>query len=204
MNGPGTVIFTGRSVWLRRNSRSRTWTGVRPVDRADDARHRVRMPGAVERGARVVDVDAVQRRGEVVGVALAADLAVGEQVQPGALLGADRELRRVVLGLREQGGLDAPQLLGAHARREAAGELRAVDQPLGLGVAADQRRRENRQHGLPPQGTRTIRSPGWSHTAATSTSGTGSWAVVSRPARTSETTCASAPARCAGVSSLFV
>ena len=89
---------------------------VRPVDRADDAGHRVGVPGAVQRRPRVVDVDALQRGGEVVGVALPADLAVGEQVQPGALLGADRELGRVVLGLSEQRGLDAPQLLRAHPR----------------------------------------------------------------------------------------
>ena len=92
MNGPGTVIFTGRSVWAAQELQVADLDRVRPVDRADDARHRVGVPGAVERGARVVDVDAVERGGEVVGVALAADLAVGEQVEPGALLGADREL----------------------------------------------------------------------------------------------------------------
>ncbi len=42
-------------------------------------------------------------------------------------------------------GCDAPQLLRPHPRREAAGQLGAVDQPLGLGVAPDQRRRQQWQ-----------------------------------------------------------
>jgi hypothetical protein len=90
--------------------------GAGPVDRADDPGHRVRVPAAVQGGAGVVDVHPVQRGREVVGVALPADLAVGEQVQPGLLLGADREHRRVVLGLREVPRGRAPQLLRPHPR----------------------------------------------------------------------------------------
>jgi hypothetical protein len=115
---------------------------ARAGDRADDPRHRVGMPGAVERGPRLVDVDALQGGGEVVGVALPADLTVGEEVEAGPLLGADRELGGVVLRLGEELRLDAPQLLGAHPRREPAGELGPVDEPFRLRVAADQRRRE--------------------------------------------------------------
>ena len=40
---------------------------------------------------------------------------------------------------------DAPQLLRAHARRKAAGELLAVDQPVRLGIGADERGRKQRQ-----------------------------------------------------------
>ena len=71
-------------------------------DLADDARHRIGMAGAVERGAGIVDVDAFERGGEAVGVALAAHLAVGDDVEAGALLVADREQRRVVLRLRRE------------------------------------------------------------------------------------------------------
>ena len=44
---------------------------------------------------------------------------------------------RVFPGLLQVGLGDTPQFLGARPRREAAGELLAVDQPVGLGKAAD-------------------------------------------------------------------
>ncbi len=47
----------------------------------------------------MLKVDPRQRVGEVVGVALAPDLAVGDDVQPGVLLVADRQRHAVVLGL---------------------------------------------------------------------------------------------------------
>ncbi len=87
--------------------------------------------------AGVVEVDALERGREAVRVALAPDLAVADDVEAGVFLRADRDQRRVVLRLGEVLGRDAPELLRAHARREAAGELGAVDQPLGLREAAD-------------------------------------------------------------------
>ena len=96
------------------------------------------MAGAVERRAGIVDVDAFERGGEAVGVAFAPHLAVGDDVESGALLVVDREQRRVVLRLREVLRRHGPQFLGAHARRKTAGELFAVDQPFRLGVGADQ------------------------------------------------------------------
>ena len=108
------------------------------ADLADDARHRIGMAAAVERRAGIVDVDAFERGGEAVGVAFAAHLAVGDDVEAGALLVANREQRGVVLRLLETFGRDAPQLAGAHARREALGELLAVDQPVGLRIGADE------------------------------------------------------------------
>ena len=81
------------------------------------------MAAAVERRAGIVDVDAFERGGEAVGIAFAPHLAVGDDVEPGALLVADGEQRGVVLRLLEQFRRNAPQLLGAHARRKAAGEL---------------------------------------------------------------------------------
>ena len=97
------------------------------------------MAGAVERGAGIVDVDALERGREAVGIAFAPHLAVGDDVEAGALLRADRQEGRVVLRGFEEFRRDAPQLLRAHARREAARELFAVDQPVGLRIGTDQR-----------------------------------------------------------------
>src|SRR6185503_2135982 len=96
------------------------------------------MARAVEALSRVVDVDALQRGGEAVGISFAPDFAVGDDVDAGFLLRPDREHRGVVLRLREQRLRDPPQLLGAQPRRKALAELVAVDQPVGLRVAADQ------------------------------------------------------------------
>jgi hypothetical protein len=97
--------------------------------------------------AGVVDVDPVERGCEVVRVALPADLAVGDDVEARPFLRADRHDRRVVLGLGEELRSRAPQLLRAHPRREAAGQSGPVDQPFGLGEAADQGRGKQRQVG---------------------------------------------------------
>ncbi len=62
------------------------------------------MAGAVERRAGIVDVDAFERGGEAVGVALAPHLAVGDDVEAGALLVVDGEQGCVVLRLRQCSG----------------------------------------------------------------------------------------------------
>src|SRR5690606_40000642 len=71
-------------------------------------------------------------------------LAVGDDVEPGALLLGDRIDRRVVPRLLEVLLGHAPQLLHARARRETAGQPLAVDQPVGLGVGTDQNRKSTR------------------------------------------------------------
>jgi len=77
-------------------------------DRADDAGYRVRVAAAVQRRSRVVDVHCVKRRRETVGVALPADLAVGDDVEAGVLLGADSQQGGVSLRLLEELRCDAP------------------------------------------------------------------------------------------------
>ena len=137
VNGPGSVILAARSV-LRaqelpcRAPRPRCVRRILPTTRGTG----VRAPGAVGDRRRVVVVDAVERGGEAVGVALAAHLAVGDDVDAGALHVADREERGVVLRLLEVRLRDAPQLVHAHARHHGR-EHGAVDQPVGLRVAAD-------------------------------------------------------------------
>ena len=100
------------------------------------------MARAVERDARVVQVDAVEGRREAVRVALPPHLAVGDDVHACALHVANRESGCVVLGFLEVLLPDAPELACAHARRKSVAEPLAVDQPLGLRVAPDDGRDE--------------------------------------------------------------
>ena len=112
------------------------------ADRTDDARDRIGMARAVEGRARVVDVDAVERGRESVRVALAAHLAVGDDVEAGALLIPDGQQRRVVLRLLQELGRNSPQLVRPSSRWEPAGEPDAVDQPVWLGVGPNQTGRQ--------------------------------------------------------------
>ncbi len=124
---------------------------VPPDDRPDDPGHRVRVAAAVERGAGIVDVDAIERGSERVGVALAPDLAVSDDVQPGILLRPDGEQGRVPLRLLEVVRVHPPELRSPDPWREPPGQLRPVDQPVRLGVAADKRGGEE-QGGLRSSG----------------------------------------------------
>jgi hypothetical protein len=109
---------------------------VLPPDAPDDARHRVRMPRAIERGARVIQVDPLERRREAIAVALAPDFPVGHDVDTGRFLRADGQQRGVVLRLFQPRFRHAPQLARAHAGRKPPGELGAIDEPIRLWVAA--------------------------------------------------------------------
>jgi hypothetical protein len=91
------------------------------------------MPGAVERRAGIVEIDTVERRREAVGIAFAADLAVGHDVQPGVLLRPDGEQRRVVLRLLQVLRRDAPEFARPYPRWKAARQFLAVDEPVGCG-----------------------------------------------------------------------
>ena len=103
VNGPGTVTLTWRVVCARRNFRSSTCTACLRRIVPDDARHRIRMTAAIERRAGVVEIHAFERGGETVRITLAADLAVGDDVEAGLFLRADGEQRGVVLRLFEVG-----------------------------------------------------------------------------------------------------
>src|SRR5512144_2253839 len=117
-----------------------------PTHLAGYARHRIWMTGAIESGARIVDIHAFKRGRKAVGIAFAPHLPVGDDVEPGALLVAYREQRRVVLRLFQKFGRDAPEFLGAYARWKPGSELGAVNQPVGLRIGADKRRREKLRH----------------------------------------------------------
>src|SRR5205814_9496189 len=70
-------------------------------DFADDTRHDVGLAAAIDARAGSVDVNTLQRGGEAVGVTFAAHLAVGDDVEAGALLIADGQQGGVVLGFLE-------------------------------------------------------------------------------------------------------
>jgi hypothetical protein len=87
------------------------------------------VSGAVERGAGIVDVDAVKRRCEAVGIALAPHLAVSNDVEPGApFLGNSRSLVKSAISRRGNSsamGRDVRKRLGLRRRRfnpSASGE----------------------------------------------------------------------------------
>jgi hypothetical protein len=77
---------------------------ARAADRADYARHRYGLARARHDLAVVVEVEPVQRRGEAVGVALAPDLAIGQDVEPRLLLLANGDTGGVVLRLLQDSG----------------------------------------------------------------------------------------------------
>ena len=135
-----------RSVLARRQRTSRTSTGrvrqMGPTTRGTG----FRVAGSVEGDARVLGIHPFERRGEPVGVALAADLAIRDDVHTRPFHVTDGEHRGVILGLLQQVGRDPPDLWCASPRRQPAAQLLAVDQPVRLGVAADDGCREKAVH----------------------------------------------------------
>ena len=145
---------------------------VLPADPPDHAGDRVGVAAAVERGPRVVDVDALERGGEAVRVALAPHLAVGDDVEAGPLLIADGEDGGVVLRLLEPLRADPPELVGPHPRREARRQLLSIDEPVGLRVGAHEGGREELGHGTslsgsrPPHKAAGTRTVSWGYAVA--------------------------------------
>ena len=107
----------------------------------DDPRHRERVAVAVQRLARVVDVDPVERHHDAVGVALAPLLAVGDDVQAG------RSWSRIAISVAASWAssrkalLDAPEVGGANPRGLAPPQLLAIEQPLRLRVGPHEARK---------------------------------------------------------------
>src|SRR5205085_11620973 len=87
--------------------------------------------------ARIVQVDPLQCGGETIAVALAADLAIGDDVDIGALHVADGQHGGIVLSLLEEWLGDAPDIAGTNTWRQSAEQLVSIDEPVWLRVAAD-------------------------------------------------------------------
>src|SRR5262249_7293816 len=113
-------------------------------DRTDHPRHGRESAGAIRSLAGIVEVDARERGGEAGRIAPAPLLAVGDDVEAGAPLVADGEERGVVLRRLEPRRIDAPEILRAYPRHHLR-EALAVDQPVRLGIGANQGGGE--QHG---------------------------------------------------------
>ena len=137
VKGPGTVILIVRSVLARRNLTSSTSTGrsrrIGPETKGDGRG----IPGPVHVRACPLLVDAAECCGEPVGIALAPDLAVADDVEARPFLIPDRGQRRRFLRLFQMLGRDAPHLMRTHAGRQAVHQIVPVDEPVRLRIAAD-------------------------------------------------------------------
>src|SRR5262249_61389280 len=69
-----------------------------------------------------------------------------------------RARRGAALRLGRRGSRTPPQLTGADARRKTSGELLTIDEPLGLGIAADQRGGKEHALSYPPASPRRTSS----------------------------------------------
>ena len=110
-------------------------------DLAHHARHRCLRSIARGDGGGIVGVDAVERGGKTVGIAFAADFAVGHDVDAGPFHVADRDDGGVVLRFLQMFGRQPPHRMHARARHDLR-QHRAIDQPFRLRVASDHRGRQ--------------------------------------------------------------
>ena len=107
--------------------------GVASTDRSNHPRHDIGSAAAARSVAGIVQVDAVQGGGEAIAVALAPNLAIGQDVDAGPLHVADGDQRRVVLGLFEKWLGDAPDIPRPDARRQPTQELSRSTSQSGCG-----------------------------------------------------------------------
>ena len=105
------------------------------------------MSGAIDRGAGMINVESIQRRGKAIGVALTADFAISDDVYARLLHFANCEPRGIVLRLFEEWFRHAPDLARPHTRRQPAAQLLAIHQPVRLRIAADDGCRNEFGHG---------------------------------------------------------
>ena len=130
---------------------------VAPADFSNHPGHGIRMTAAIQRHAGIVEVDTVEGGRKAVRIAFAADLSVGDDVEPRILLGFDGNERRVVLGFSQMRLGHPPQLPRTHPWRKAPGKAFAINQPVGLWIATDQRCWK--QHRRPPRPSSCFRIP---------------------------------------------
>ena len=90
----------------------------------------------------------LERRGQPVGIALAAHFAVADNVDSRQFLIGEGDDRCVILRLGKKRRRHTPKLLRTNARRQTALQLFAINQPVGLRIAAhDGRRKDGQMHG---------------------------------------------------------
>ncbi len=139
------MILISRSVLRAHELHVADVHGAQPLHLPDHPGNRNLLAGPADDGAGIVEVDAFERRREAIEVAFAPHLAVADDVDAGALLIVNRDQRRIVLGLFEEFGRDAPELAHPDPRRRAGAEQSPIDQPVRLRVRADERGRQQRK-----------------------------------------------------------
>ena len=104
------------------------------------------LTAAVQSDSGIINIDAIERCCEAVGVAFSPHFAVGNDIEPRPFLVADGKKGRVVLSLFQPFRRNAPQFLGSNPWRKATGEFGAVNQPIRLGIASNKRCRQKYVH----------------------------------------------------------
>ena len=110
-------------------------------DRTAHTRHRHRRPRAVHRLARMLVVDTFERVGEMVRVALAPRLSVGDDVEPRPLLVEYGEEDGVIDRLVEKRRGGPPEVFSAYSHGQRFRQQIAANEPVRLRIATDQARR---------------------------------------------------------------
>ncbi len=116
--------------------------GAGPSDGADHAWHLNPAPWTQLDGPRPCRIHPLQRQDEAVGIALPADLAVGDDVDAGALHVFDGQAGGVVLGLGQDLRSRSPDVRRIDAGHVVAPQPVLIDQPVRLRIAADHGRRQ--------------------------------------------------------------
>ena len=120
---------------------------LRPRAGAHRPRDRRRAPDAAHRRPRPFHVEPRERRRQPAEVALPAYLAVAHDIDAGSLQIAHGQPNGVVLGQLSQLVGHAPESRARDTRHASREQRRPVDEPLGLGKAADHGRGQRRKHG---------------------------------------------------------
>src|SRR5215831_8921297 len=97
----------------------------------------------------MLDIEALERRGEAVGIALAPHFAIRDDIDPRALHIGNREPRGIVLRLLQIRLGHTPDVACPHAWWQAVTEILAVHQPVWLRIAANDRRHNTFAHTSP-------------------------------------------------------
>ena len=95
------------------------------------------MTGAVEANTRVINVYAVQCRGNSIGVTLTPDFSICDDIQTRILLGSDGQKGRILHGFFKIRLFNSPKFFGSYSGRKTARQLRSIDQPIGLRITAN-------------------------------------------------------------------
>lgn len=106
------------------------------LQRPGDQRHLVGLARPPHQGRDLVPGHALHRVGDRLGVALAPNLTVGDDVDAGGLLVGEDAQHRVVPRLGEVLGGHPPEVALGDAGGEPLAEGAALEEPVGLGVAA--------------------------------------------------------------------